>query len=57
MAQALPKPHAKTTVQTLLTLPASLYRRIKDQADKDKRTVRPEIEILLEEAVAAREAK
>lgn len=45
------------SVKTLLTLPRPLYQRIKSQAKSDKRTVRPEIEILLEEAVSAREAQ
>ncbi len=48
---------AQTEMQTLLKLPIDLYRRIEAQARADKRTVRPEMEVLLEEAVTARERR
>ncbi len=57
MAVASRKPAAKPVVQTLLRLPRDLYSRVQAQAELDKRTIRPEIEILLAEAVAAREAR
>ena len=53
----MPSEADQTEMQTLLKLPISLYRRIEMQAKGDKRTVRPEMEVLLDEAVTARERK
>lgn len=47
----------KTDTQTLLKLPNDLYERVMTQARSDKRTVRPELLILIEEAVTARERR
>lgn len=43
--------------KTLLTIPMPLYRRILGQAKLDRRTVRPQVLVLLEEALEARERR
>lgn len=50
-----PTPRGFTT--TLLAIPRDLYDRIVEQAKKDRRTARPEMLELLEEAVTAREKR
>lgn len=47
----------KGSMTTLLTLPIDLRDRIMEQARVDRRTIKPEILVLLEEALHARERR
>ena len=46
-----------TEVKTNLRLPEDLYEKVKRWADKDLRSINAEIQVLLREAIEAREKK